>query len=438
MKRIPILVSLAVLSSCWPAKHPPPPGPERASAATDELLRLQARHREESLERRRFTHSDLWAAVGPTIEGSSLLKQEEVGRSAEGRPIYAVHYGAGPTRVLLWSQMHGDESTATMALADLIRFFAREPDHPIARRIAQHLSIQAVPMLNPDGAERFQRRNVYGVDVNRDARTLATPEGRTLKAVQERFRPDFGFNLHDQNVRTTVGASTRFAALALLAPPFDASRADNPVRTRAKQVAAVIRQSAEPLVAGHITKYDDTFNPRAFGDLMQQWGVSTVLLESGGWRDDPEKQHLRAVTFVAIVAALDAIATGDYQTADPSAYESLPQNGPAINDLLLRGGRLVFGDLEPVRVDVSINYTDPLLRTGGAVVEVGDLGGVAARDTVDISGLFLHPAPEALVMKNGAPVLPPGAPASFIVREDADPRSASILVLTEGVVRDVR
>ena len=39
-----------------------------------------------------------------------------------------------------------------------------------------------VPMLNPDGAERYARRNAQAIDINRDALQLATPEGRLLKA----------------------------------------------------------------------------------------------------------------------------------------------------------------------------------------------------------------------------------------------------------------
>lgn len=438
MTRVPLLMPIMLLTSCTSPRAAPAPLPEPNAGASAELMAIQERNREGAIQTRRFSHADLWGALRPLVESSPTLSMHEIGRSAEGRALYAVRYGEGPTRVLLWSQMHGDESTATMALADLFRFFAREPDHPIARRIATALSIEAIPMLNPDGAERFQRRNVYGIDVNRDARELSTPEARALKSAQERFRPAFGFNLHDQNTRTTVGGSTRTAAIALLAPPFDASRSNNPVRDRARRVAAVVRLAVEPLVGEHIAKYSDTFNPRAFGDLMQQWGVSTVLIESGGLPQDPEKQHLRAVTFVAILGALDAIATGAYAGADPLAYESLPRNGPPINDLLLLGGRVVFGDLDPVRADVSVNYGDPLARTDGEIMEVGDLSGVAARDTLDISGLFLHPAAGALSRSGSGPALVPGAPADFTVRTGADALSSAVWVLSEGVVREVR
>ncbi|HEX2190485.1 MAG TPA: M14 family zinc carboxypeptidase [Longimicrobiaceae bacterium] len=400
MPRLPRPLVLALLlAGCAPAAPPgaPASGIPDAAALARELGELHGRHRVEAIASRRFTHRELWDALGPLVDGAAGMRREEVGRSAEGRPIHAVRYGAGPTRVLLWSQMHGNESTATMALADVLRFLAEEPEHPLARRLAERLTVVAVPMLNPDGAERFQRRNALGIDVNRDARALATPEGRALRELQRTLRPDFGFNLHDQDVRARVGASDdRLAAIALLAPPFDAARSHNPVRDRARRVAAVVRGAVEPLVAGHVTRYDDSYNPRAFGDGMQRWGTSTVLIESGGWRGDPEKQYLRRVNFVALLAALDAIATGAFAAADPAAYESLPANGRPVNDLLVRGGSVVLPGIPPYRADLAVDYADAPARTGGRLVDAGDLAEAAARDTIDAAGLFVHPAPEML------------------------------------------
>jgi hypothetical protein len=272
---LPLLTALSI-AGC--VRAAPSAAVFRDDAAVAELVRLHDQYRVPALTARQFTHRELWNALGTVVDAPGGPEREEVGRSAEGRPIYTVSYGRGATRVLLWSQMHGNESTASMALADLFRFLAAAPDDPRARRIAERLTIVAVPMLNPDGAERFQRRNAMGIDVNRDARALVTPEARILRAVHQRFRPEFGFNLHDQDVRARVGSSDRLAAIALLAPPFDRAGDDNPVRMRAKRIAAVIRVAAEPLVAGHVTRYDDTFNPRAFGDLMQSWGTSTVLI----------------------------------------------------------------------------------------------------------------------------------------------------------------
>src|SRR5690606_16271997 len=135
-----------------------------------------------------------------------------------GRPLYLVRTGSGPTRVLFWSQMHGDETTASRSLVDLFKYIASSPSDPRVQRWLSQLTILAVPMLNPDGADAHRRRSAFGIDVNRDARMLATPEGRALKQVQEQYQPQFGFNLHDQNPRSRVGQSSRMAAIALLAP----------------------------------------------------------------------------------------------------------------------------------------------------------------------------------------------------------------------------
>jgi len=427
---LPLVLALA---ACAPAGA-------QADTATDperrarELSALHERYRVEEIDSRRFTHRELWNALGPVVDGAAGMRRDEVGRSVEGRPLYGVRYGRGPTRVLLWSQMHGNESTATMALADVLRFLAESPEHPLARRLAEGLTLVAVPMLNPDGAERFQRRNVLGIDINRDARSLSTPEGRALRELQRTFRPEFGFNLHDQDVRARVGTSDRLAAVALLAPPFDEERSVNEVRDRAMRLAAVIRHAVEPMVQGHVTRYDDTYNPRAFGDGMQRWGTSTVLVEAGGWRDDPEKQYLRRVHFVALLAALDAIATSGYAGTDPSGYTTLPANGRLVTDLVVQGGTVVLPGAEPFRADLAVDYADGPARTGGRLTDVGDLAELAARDTLDATGLFVHPARASLAGDGaGRASLSTGAPARFTVRRGREPGSALVWTVDGGV-----
>jgi len=371
-----------------------PSGPPIGMAPA-ELADLHGRHRVDGLEERTFNHGRYWSIVGPIAERAGGLRLERIGESVEGRALNAITYGTGPTTVLLWSQMHGDESTASMALADIFAFLDAEPGHPLARRLAERLTMVTVPMLNPDGAQRFQRRNAMGIDINRDARMLATPEGRALKAIRDRVDADFGFNLHDQNIRTRVGQTDRQAAFALLAPPWGETRDDDDVRERAARVAGVMRLAVDSIVDGRIARYDDTFNPRAFGDLMQQWGTSTVLVESGGWDGDPEKQHLRLANFVGILAALDAIATGAYADVSPDWYRSLPFNGRPATDLVLRGGHVVLdnpdgGAPAAFRADLAVQYADPSRWIGPRIDDVGDLREAVARRSLDIDGLYAH------------------------------------------------
>ena len=170
---------------------PAPTSPEELSTVHDDV-------RVAGLEDRRFDHDTYWRAVDPYL--GREVSSRVAGESAEGREIRHLTFGRGPTAILLWSQMHGNESTASMSLADIIRFFDAQPNHPLARRIAEGATIHMIPMLNPDGAERFQRRNAQGIDVNRDARRLQTPEGQLLKAVRDQLDPEFGFNLRGQTI----------------------------------------------------------------------------------------------------------------------------------------------------------------------------------------------------------------------------------------------
>ncbi len=416
---------------------PAPPAPGTCCFA--EGLRIAERYRVGAIASRRFTHAELWSALAPSLS-SGALRTDTIGRSILGREIRSVSFGAGATRVLLWSQMHGDESTATMAIADIFRFLAEAAGDPLRERLARELTLVFVPMLNPDGAEVFERENAAGVDVNRDARNLSTPEARALKAVRDRLRPDFGFNLHDQGARTRAGRAGMQAAIALLAPPASSSQDYDAVRTRARLVAATIADAVGPELAGRVAKYDDSFNPRAFGDLMQQWGTSTVLIESGALPDDPQKQRLRALNVAAILSALDAIATGGYAAADPDAYERLPYNAGGASDLVVVGGQLVLPGSPPMRLDVAINYDDPVARAGPRVREVGDLRDLVAIDTIDASGLFLHPRGAALTTPAGSrgAWLRPGNPADFDFRRGADPASESVRRLGGAVAGDPR
>ena len=416
------VMSALALAACTTPSNTPPASPVATDtgccddAALAAGLAIAERYKVSAIAGRRFTHAELWRAITP-YTSSSQMATAEIGRSIQGRELRAITFGRGPTRVLLWSQMHGDESTATMALADILRFLAEGSDDPLRDRLAERLTVTFVPMLNPDGAELFQRENAAGIDVNRDGRRLVTPEARALKSLRDSILPQFGFNLHDQGVRTRAGEGGKQAAIALLAPAYDEARSYNDIRSRARLVAAVIARALGAEIAGRVAKYDDTFNPRAFGDLMQQWGTSTVLIESGGLPSDPEKQRLRALNVAGILAALDAIATGGFAAADRNWYEALPVNTSGAADLLILGGSVVLPGKAPMAMDVAINYDDPLHKSGGRVREIGDLQAVIALDTIDATGFFLHPAASAITTRSGRSWLRIGANGAFDIRK---------------------
>jgi hypothetical protein len=89
-------------------------------AAAEAWTELHEAYCLDALRERRFTHAELWGILGRLVDESPVLERQGIGLSAEGRPLYAVRFGSGPQRVLAWSQMHGDEPTHTLALADLL------------------------------------------------------------------------------------------------------------------------------------------------------------------------------------------------------------------------------------------------------------------------------------------------------------------------------
>lgn len=408
--RVPTLALLLVLVTTTAPIH----AQQLEVTTWQHRLRLAEAHKVAAITTRRFTDDQFWSAVAPSL-ASPRLTVMEVGRSMQGRALRTVTFGHGPTTVLLWSQMHGDESTATMALADIFAWLADSTPDGMRDRMGELLTVTFLPMLNPDGAEIFQRHNAAGIDINRDVRRLASPEARALKTVRDWITPDFGFNLHDQGARTRVGNGEQ-AAIALLPPAEEATRSYGPVRIRARLVASWLATDFGQVVAGRIARYDDSFNPRAFGDAMQSWGASTVLIESGALAGDPQKQLLRTYNAAAIIGALDAIATKAYERADTNAYESLPFNRGGADDLLVLGGSLVVPGVGALRADVAINFDDSVARTGGHISEVGDLETAVAMDTLDLTGKFLHPMPDAVTQTGGSTWVPIGAPARFIIR----------------------
>ena len=253
------------------------------------------------------------------------LKVDEVGRSYANREIYQVEFGKGPLKVFLWSQMHGDEPTATSALIDMFTVLQKNRDKDWVKKIESVLTIRAVPMLNPDGAEFYQRRNLQGIDINRDALNLQTPEANLLKKLRDEWSPNIGFNLHNQNSLTTAGRTNKQAAISFLVVYGDAAKTTSEGHERNKRLVSAMVSAIAPYMTGHIGRYGDEWTPTAFGDNFSAWGTPVILIETGALHGKDE-MFLVKMNFTSMMTALKSAADGSEKDFSPVNYESLPEN----------------------------------------------------------------------------------------------------------------
>lgn len=294
--------------------------------------------------------------VSKLDELPEFARKTRIGKSFENRDIYLVKFGNGTKRVLIWSQMHGDEPTGTRLFFDLMNFMKTDDFLWSFRNdILNNCQVYFIPMLNPDGAERNIRFNAQGIDINRDFLALQTPEARILNKIFCDFDPEFCFNLHDQSKYYNVGDdSFRTPVISLLAPPPDKYNSELSNYEVAKRLSAYSGFVAGQFVPGHIARYSSEFEERAFGDNFQQMGSITTLFEAGFWKDDINKKFVSKIYFTTILNSLYAITNNSFTRASVKDYYKINENKSILYDLMLRDVR-VNNNNKDYYIDIALN-----------------------------------------------------------------------------------
>ena len=360
---------------------------------TTSLYDSYSKYKEPSLEKRRIKHEDIQPLI-IKLKSNPMYTVQKVGESIKGKNISLISVGSGDTNVFLWSQMHGDEPTATQAIFDIFNFL-NSPDFKIEKKeLLSKLTLHFMPMLNPDGAEVFTRRNALGIDINRDALMLQSPEGQVLKRIRDSLDADFGFNLHDQSTYYNAERTSKPATISYLAPAYNYEKDINDVRGNAMKVIVFMNSIIQKYAPGQVGRYNDDFEPRAFGDNIQKWGTSAILIESGGYKNDVEKQEIRKLNFVSVLSACYTIANGNYKNIPIEDYEKIPQNDRKLFDLKIeRFTHKLLG--KDYILDIGINHLEvedknhDTFYNQGTIAEKGDLSTFYGYETLDATGYKL-------------------------------------------------
>lgn len=373
-----------------------------------------------ALSRMQIKRSDIEPYLDALLHHPAF-EVSKVGESVEGRDINLVKAGTGSRSVMLWSQMHGDESTATRAMMEIFRFFTTHDALDAWKsKLLSGLTLYFIPMLNPDGAEAHVRRNSLGIDLNRDALRLVSPEAKILKDTRDKYKPDFGFNLHDQSKYYNVHRTAKTASISFLAPAYNDEKEINECRRNAMLTIVGINNALQQYIPGRLGRYDDAFEPRAFGDNIQKWGTSTILVESGGLPGDPEKSELVRLNFVAILHALDMLASGHFATYDHAAYFDIPENDRKLVDQLIRNATL-HKDGHDYLMDIGLMLQDGDQNATAIIDDMGDLSTYYGYEEIDASGMQIMASGwQHTSGKNQEIKLQPGVQANFVLAQHGE------------------
>ncbi len=310
------------------------------------------------------------------FDTSPFFQKAAIGKSVEGRPIQGITFGTGPKKLLIWTQMHGNEATATRALLDIFEGLSSNKNEAFRDYLYQNLQIQFVPILNPDGSEYCKRRNALDIDPNRDAKHQSTPEIKALFKVLKSFDPDWCFNMHDQRNLFNVSGTSKPATISFLSPAANAERKKTVNQFDAMRLISCVSEQLSQLNDCGIARFSDEFYPTATGDIIQSMGYRTILIESGGFLNDSNRNVSRKTVFEALIISLCSICSEEWENSSTSVYEGLPMNDTKLFDVLIRG--VCLDEKTAVYADVGIEPLETFNAEGELVKEakikdIGDL-----------------------------------------------------------------
>lgn len=286
----------------------------------------------------------------------NIFNVSVAGFSEMGVEIPLVTLGKGAKKVLIWSQMHGNESTTTKALFDFFKYISVN-NQQTAQLLSQY-SFYVLPILNPDGAALYTRENANNIDLNRDAEDVSQSESRVLRSIFDSLQPHLCLNMHDQ--RSIFGIDgPKPATLSFLAPSADALKTITPAREIAMELIVKMKNYILAYHHDQIGRFDDTFNQNCVGDSFTSSGSPTILFEAGHYPNDYSREQSRSFVFYALIALFDLDTASQNNSLDYKEYFTIPENQKIYKDVVLYNVRV---DGEDNLQTISFQYKEKLLH----------------------------------------------------------------------------
>lgn len=322
----------------------------------DIIKSLFLKHKESSLSHRYITNNH----IKPLLKNlEKNITVEVIGESVLKESIYGLKIGHGDKRILMWSQMHGNESTTTKAIFDLLNTLLDQEAG--LNTILENCTLYIIPILNPDGAKAYKRINANEVDLNRDAQNRTQPESNVLRAIYKSFNPHFCYNLHGQRTIFSAGTTDKLATVSFLAPAQDENCTVTANRKRAMEVIGVMNGALQQLIPNSVGVYDDAFNINCVGDTFQCENVPTILFEAGHYKDDYGREVTRELIYTSYITSLVYLSENEVTGGHYAPYFEIPENDKCFYDIIIRNVKL--GDASDEKIlDIGILYQEKLVE----------------------------------------------------------------------------
>ncbi|MEV7551732.1 M14 family zinc carboxypeptidase [Amycolatopsis sp. NPDC089917] len=268
------------------------------------------------------------------------IRVDKIGRSNEGRPVWAARVGHGKTRIQYVTQQHGDEPLGTPAALEFLRKVGVE--HSVwARKLLAKVTVDIVVRANPDGHERDWRYNyapdatpVYGekgkgYDINRYHDPAVAPkdnpatEAGLIQRRNASFEPDIMVDYHMQGrYRDADGKEITASTLWPTNAGVEPSDVDF-----AKQIAVVVQRSIDGN-GGYVSQYPGGDYQGIARNGYGLLGNGSVLIELS-LIPEREQQQIRDA-LASMIAIAQSAADGSVRKVDPAAADAIPPRGPAL------------------------------------------------------------------------------------------------------------
>lgn len=309
---------------------------------------------------------------------------KQIGVSVNHLPIYVAFWGKGTKKILAWSQMHGNETTTTKALFDLVSYLTSQQNTDWCAKLKENCSLAIVFVLNPDGAKMYTRVNANNVDLNRDALKATQPEMKALHQLYHDFKPDLCLNLHGQRTIFSAGMQAKPATVSFLSPSVNETRSLTSARMTSMRLISEMNSVLQKFIPQQVGRYDDGYNPNCTGDHFQSLGTPTILFEAGHFPNDYAREETRKLILLSYLKVLDSFVFEDINNIDYSSYLSIPQNQKLFYDIIFRNIQL-----DKQTFDMALQYEEVAqnkkLNFIAKVSQVNQLENFYAHKEVDIN-----------------------------------------------------